>query len=238
MFHSGLTHVGLGIGLFSRSICIRCIGNITGKRHHIYSVRAVMAFIKENRYTLEGFIYSPTIRLFYRAKGVSCELGIKAAKVQGIIRKTMSTTYRVAGSWATRMSTGVIIKGNKIFSSDSIYQCVAKIRIRDKIMWSCEGNLHGTYRQAILSVGRLAGAKKKVYKTVGKIVNGTKFVYAVKAISHSAKRDIYRAIGSLTSNNRAVFYLVKGSVSTIAYICSVPTKFQEFITAKRWFKSD
>ena len=238
MFHSGLTHVGLGIGLSSRSVCIRCVGDIIEKRHHIYSVRAAMAFIKQNGYVLAGFIYSPTTRLFYRAKGISCELETKVARVQGVIRRTMTTTYRVTGSWATKMSTVIIAKGDKIFPFDSTYRCMAKTRIRDKMIWNSIGNLHGACRQVLLTVGRLAGAKRQAYKTVGRIVNGTRLMYSVKAVSHVAKHNVYKVIGDLASNNRAMFYLVKGAVSTIAYVCSVPTKFQEFITAKRWFKSD
>ena len=262
--HIGLTHVGASWGINS-SVLLLCHGKIIPPTPK-YSASGIKAYLDECIFSSEGRLYVANTRVNYLAQGIKALLvkeiypataelvrpfvgnhyvtGFKAMIPsssylisKGSCIAIHSSHYILAGACSrlfkqgVGLMTGLSVHGYKsffdltgfsIFGKHTRFMITAAFNRSNHSKYAAHGTAYKRVRESLIVQGGLSRIGKSTY-------------WAKGAIQRS-KRFCAKVGGRLVSNNVTQRFKLKGLVTTVAYIASVPVRFQKFITDKRWFR--
>ena len=264
MNHAGITHVGVNGGFLPRTSAIMCRARLIMPVPK-YSVVGAMAFLREFYLPFSGIIYSPGLRTGFLSNGEISLPYMGRIEVKGTALWVCSKWFSLVGYKSLiPMSGRWLVKGIKRKAKTYVYPVEAVAYKVSSSATAVKGfavsmakkqfKLTGLMKHKLIAYinvrGDKAGETHLFYLARGAKSFIGKAGYSIKAINALGSKlyasmtgrirqtaDYFMGVqGQLSSNVVNFLYGLKGYIPKIAFIASVPKRFQDFVSNKRWFR--
>lgn len=265
MFHAGITHAGLpGGGSSPCKSAFTCCAMLKLPQPK-YSTKGVLSFLHEAYLPANGFIFSPSIKWAIPARGM-CIISLKSRiRAIGLTTKSDKSTFGVTGhkalipligTWTVRAikkkthSIGYSAEGITNILLSDVFPVKGWAVLRENLPVMATGFVVGVRRLFVLVKGDKAGKVKRLIRAKGAVQKESSAVCGIRAVLATSYTAIYnlsgkirvnfsnsvKVTGKLFSKIYNTLFGAKGYIPKIAFIASVPKRFQDFVTNKRWFR--
>lgn len=236
MNHAGITHVGINSGLLP----LNCFYKVTARKQYgfngAFNVNGVLIYFMSKIFYIYSSIYDPSFKQSFSLEGYIGVLCTNILKTKGMIRQSESLLYRATGGMAHKEIVLFKTTAFILASFSSAYALVSKIRTRGRFRLLIRGHANGIENVKFLVRATLRQSMSyfipvKAIKSIK-----TKVSFAVNGFTTVVGNIGFKITGFLLSYNLAKVFSVKSFLSTINYIASVPNKYQNLKTDKRWYR--
>ena len=131
---------------------------------------------------------------------------------------------------------GYALKGVPVTAYRGNFALQGLVEIGVKCLYFVKLDYAGEVKRFLIARGRICLDSKAFYPVRSIIAMGSRAVALVKAKLGQTQSYVYGAEGHLSSNVVNFLLALKGYVPKIAFIASVPKKYQDFVSSKRWFR--
>ena len=262
--HVGLTHAGVNGGLLPASSAFLCVGEVIPPTPK-FSLTGIKTLFWADIVSICGYVYSPAEVTPYNLNGAIAYPSTKYYVSKGTSTLILDASFSLVGYVsmipyravmaviATKKSMGDIrlsiegylkygyktsylISGTKTLLAGAQFISMAIIQRTLNRRYAVCGDESGIVMRKVAMFGSLVANYKTTFNLTGCVAKGLSM--AIQVLSWVSRRDsiVYKVKSSLNSESMSEGFAVKGMVSTVAYIASVPKKFQDFVTNKRWFR--
>ena len=174
------------------------------------------------RYSLVGYI---NLIVFHAPIAVTA---IKKSARDIMLPVTGILDYGFAMNYC---ASGIVNIGEKFF-----YHVKSKIQRNMLQQYSVFGDESGYVYRRFAVFGSIVAHFHSSYNVSSWLATGKNlFMSACGRVSCKELIPV-KITGSLNSTSATALLALRGAISTVAYIASVPKKFQDFVTNKRWFR--
>jgi len=263
-YHSGLTPVGVLTGTSVNSLTFSCCAKLIEPMPK-YAVAGIRVRYDEAYLPVSGFICSSGSKVPYTAQGISLSIGRHVISVEGIpqwgyaehyLATAFTDLIPLSKGWlvkATRRGRDysyygveavsfitskavLIVKGASSHRFKQIYKVVSAFRNDYERYYKLRGDISGKIKKPVVLIGNLCLKTKDHYLTKGLKATGSRFVAKMSGAVGRTMKIKLKATGQLGGNRARAKFALKGLIPKMAFIASVPKRFQHFVTNKRWFR--
>lgn len=129
-----------------------------------------------------------------------------------------------------------LVTGASSHAQKLAYGAVSIIRASAESKFTLKGDVSGEEKKIIMLLGAISHKAKEVYIVNGLKATGSNFVAKIKGAVGQTQKLRLKATGRLGGNIARATLAIVGLIPKIAFIASVPKRFQYFTTNKRWFR--